>query len=66
MGDTSSVSDGRDRGRARNHRPRQHFIGRGPMDGNYTPYDYLKSADRIREILNQPARVRSKIGRAHV
>lgn len=25
------------------------------MDGNYKPYDYLKSSERIREILNQPA-----------
>lgn len=25
------------------------------MDGNYEPYDYLKSSERIREILNQPA-----------
>jgi class 3 adenylate cyclase len=25
------------------------------MDGNYKPYDYLTSSERIREILNQPA-----------
>lgn len=25
------------------------------MDGNYKPYDYLKSSQRIEEILNQPA-----------
>jgi class 3 adenylate cyclase len=25
------------------------------MDGNYKPYDYLKSSERIKEILNQPS-----------
>ncbi len=25
------------------------------MDGNFKPYDYVKSSDRIREILNQPS-----------
>ena len=25
------------------------------MDGNYKLYDYVKSSERIKEILNQPA-----------